>query len=388
MLKKLLSVVAGALLALPVFSAELRPDHPDSYTVRRGDTLWDISAKFLKSPWYWPEIWHANPQVQNPHLIYPGDVLSLVYIDGKPYLVNEGGPKVRRESLEDATPPIPLSDIRQFLERPRMLTEQEWKAAPYVVSMEDRHLVGAPTKVTYVRQMTAPAGTRFAVARPTMVYRDVPTSPFSNKEIERQADEWRNETSKTVTGSIRSFWKDVWYGRNTKVLGYEMMEIGTVEIVQAGDPASAYIRYADEEIKTGDILVPIVDKPFDFEFYPQAPKSVPENMRVLAFTDALAYTGTNQVVVLNRGAKSNVANGNVFSIYNPGRRVRDEVMYGRDTADVRTVFNKDKANVTLPDEFVGHVMVFRTFDEVSYGLLIDGVRPVSLGDHLRMPVDR
>ena len=389
MLKKLLSVVAAALLALPVLAVELKPDHPESYTVKRGDTLWDISAKFLNTPWNWPEIWHANPQVQNPHLIYPGDVLSLIYIDGKPFLVaSDGGPQIRRESAAEAVRAIPLSAIRQFLDRPRMLTENEWRAAPYIVGMEENRLLAVNNQLAYVRQMNAPVGTKFAVARPTVVYRDVPKGyPWQKNNHERRADSWRNESSKTIGGGMSWLWHDWLYEKNTRILGYELLEIGTAELVSSGDPATTYVRYVDQEIKKGDLLLPIINKPFDYEFIPHPPKKVPENMRVLAFTDAAFAAGTSQVVVLSRGAEDGVDSGQTYAIFTPGATIRDEVRYGRNKNDLRTAFRPGKADVTLPDEFVAHVMVFRTFDQVSYGLLMDGIKPVHLGDMLRMPVE-
>jgi hypothetical protein len=388
MLKKLLSVVAAAMLALPAFAVELRADHPESYTVKRGDTLWDISGKFLRSPWNWPEIWHANPQVQNPHLIYPGDVLSLIYIDGKPYLVSDSGPKIRREAADEAVRAIPLSAIRQFLDRPRLLTQDEWKAAPYVVGMEENRLLSTSNQLAYVRQMSAPVGTKFAVARPTVVYRDVPkTYPWDKNNRERRADSWKNEESKTIGGGMNWLWHDWLYEKNTTILGYELLEVGTAELVSSGDPATAYVHYVDEEIRKGDVLLPVINKPFDYEFIPHAPKSVPENMRVLAFTDAFYAAGTSQVVVLSRGMKEGVETGQSYSIYSPGETIRDEVKYGREANDLRTVFRPSKAMVTLPEEFAGHVMIFRTFDHISYGLLMDGVKPVHLGDTLHMPIE-
>lgn len=390
MLKKLLSVVAAAMLALPAFAVELRADHPESYTVKRGDTLWDISAKFLKSPWNWPEIWHANPQIENPHLIYPGDVLSLVYIDGKPYLVAaESGPRIRRESAEEAVRAIPLASIRQFLERARLMNKDEWQAAPYVIGLEENRRLGVNGQLAYVRQLDAPVGTRYAIARPSMVYRDVPKDYFWQKNNrERRASPWKNENGKTIAGGMNWLWYDWLYEKNTTVLGYEAYEVGTAEVVSEGDPASIFVKYVDQEIKKGDILLPIVDNPFDYEYVPHAPKSVPEGMRVLAFTeDAMNAVGPAQVVVLSRGAEQGVENGHTYSIFTPGETVRDTVRYSRDGEDLRTVFKPSKEKVTLPEEFIGHVMIFRTFDEISYGLIMDGVRPVHLGDNLRMPVE-
>ena len=123
-IKKLFAMVFALLLAGQIFATDvvLNPEHPDQYVVVKGDTLWDISAMFLRDPWLWPEVWHVNPQIENPHLIYPGDILTLVYIDGKPQLRLSRGdlklsPRIRVESLDNAIPTIPLDAIKQFLTR-------------------------------------------------------------------------------------------------------------------------------------------------------------------------------------------------------------------------------------------------------------------------------
>ena len=142
MLKKLLSVSAAALLTLASYVAavELRDDHPDTYTVQKGDTLWDIAARFLNEPWLWPEIWQANPQVENPHLIYPGDVLSLAYLGGRPTLVKKS-PAVRR--MDSAIDALPLSEIEAFLEKAHVFDEDPSDRLPYVVALEENRLRGA-----------------------------------------------------------------------------------------------------------------------------------------------------------------------------------------------------------------------------------------------------
>jgi len=143
------------------------------------------------------------------------------------------------------------------------------------------------------------------------------------------------------------------------------------------------VRYTDMEIKAGDLVMPASSLPFDLTFMPHPPKTEPDNMRVIALAGAaLAAVGPHQVVTLSRGGQDGVENGQVYALYHPGDLIRDRVSYP-DSHDVRTVFSDKKAQVQLPDEYVAHVMVFRTFDRVSYGLIMDGVRPVGLYDRAR-----
>jgi hypothetical protein len=183
MLKRMLAVVAGVLLVTSGFAAEpeLRDDHPQTYTVVRGDTLWDISARFLRSPWLWPEIWQANSQIENPHLIYPGDVISLVYVDGQPRLLRGGrpdvvklSPRVRSSGPREAITAIPLNRIRPFLEKMRVLTDADAKGLPYVVSAEESRLMSVPGQVVYVRGLDARPGDEVDVVRPTVIYLTCP----------------------------------------------------------------------------------------------------------------------------------------------------------------------------------------------------------------------
>ena len=171
MLKRTLAVLAGILFSASVFALDaddLRPDHPDSYTVVQGDTLWDIAGRFLNNPWQWPEIWQANDQIKNPHLIYPGDVISLIYVDGKPMLTrglagqrpsNEKlSPRVRDMGGRRAVGPIPLDELRPFLEHTRVLTEADADALPYVVGNEETRLRTTDLGLVYVRGIDARPG--------------------------------------------------------------------------------------------------------------------------------------------------------------------------------------------------------------------------------------
>src|SRR5687767_11274897 len=195
MLKRILAVVAGFVVAVAVFAADvvLREDHPDVYVVQKGDTLWDISARFLKAPWLWPEIWQANPQVENPHLIYPGDRLTLVYQDGRPVVRHdEFGPRVRREKLDDAITTVALSDVQAFLEKPRILDISEIEGMPYVVALEEDRLRSTTGQVAYVRGLDVAPGTQVFVLRPTFAYYDVSRPDDNRREIRRpnRRHEW------------------------------------------------------------------------------------------------------------------------------------------------------------------------------------------------------
>jgi len=166
-------------------------------------------------------------------------------------------------------------------------------------------------------------------------------------------------------------------------IGYEMMQFGTVQVTKAGEPTSALIMNSDYEVRPGDYVLPLDDKPFDFQYFPHPPKQVPPDMRVIAFTDALNTVGRYQVVALSRGSADGVANGQTFSIFTPGHTVRDRTDYPE--GSWHAFFHRDEAKVNLPEEYIGHVMIFRTFDRVSYGLIMDGVRPVHLDDLLYAP---
>ena len=167
--------LALALLATAVYADQvvLKDGHPDRYVVVKGDTLWDISERFLDSPWLWPEIWYVNPQIENPHLIYPGDIINLVYVDGKPQLRVQRGkgtyklsPQARVERLDKAIPTIPIDAIQQFLTQPLVADQSTLENAAYVVSSADEHLiVGAGDRI-YVRGSAEDDGDRYHVFRP------------------------------------------------------------------------------------------------------------------------------------------------------------------------------------------------------------------------------
>jgi len=381
MLKKLLSVSAGLLLTLTVYAATVdwADNHPDRYVVKKGDTLWDISARFLRKPWLWPEIWQDNSQVKNPHLIYPGDELV---ISGRHLGRGAFGPHARATGYDEAIPPIPLSALKQWLKNTRVVGEDEYRDAPHVVGIEENQLRGSPGQLVYVRGLNAQPGTKLALVRPSGRYYDMPPEDDGRpREVYRQAKDdfhdrrpdilWRHGPNEfTLSGNVR-------------FLGYEMRDFGVVQVTRSGDVSSALVINSDFEVKAGDYVLPIDPRPYDDQYVPHSPTKVPENMRVIAFSDALDAVGPRQVVALSRGSEDGIENGQTFSIYHDGEEVADETDYPQ--GRTKRFFHPGDAHVKLPPEFVGHVMVFRTFQRVSYGLVMDAVKPVHEADFLFDP---
>lgn len=374
MIRKSIGLLAGMLVTVAVYAAgaQLRADHPDTYTVRKGDTLWGISARFLSKPWLWPEIWQANPQVQNPHLIYPGDVLNLSFING-PRLGLQ--PRVRTEG--EAIPAIPLSELRMFLKDLRVMNSNEVNDSPYVVGFEEARLRGAVGQNIYVRNLKGDPGQRWAIVRPSHVFRGFKEDDHSDPGNGIVGHDIDSDVSMVNGPWKEDFRNDGHYGRGND-LGVEVAVIGTAETLRTGDPSTLLLLDSTQEIRKGDRVMPIDDKPYDAYYYPHAPKTVADNARVIAFADAMDAVGPRQVVALSIGAKDGAENGQTYSIFQPGENIHDDV--------ASNSWNRGVGKrVTLPDEFIGHVMVFRTFDRVSYGLVMDGLRPVHKGDRLALP---
>ena len=389
MIRKLFVLLAGMLVTVAVYAAgaQLRANHPDSYVVRRGDTLWDISAKFLSKPWLWPEIWQANPQVRNPHLIYPGDVLNLSFING-PRLGLE--PSVHREG--EAVPAIPLSELKIFLKDMRVMDSSAVSSAPYVVGLEEARLAGTVGQNIYVRGLQGEPGQRWAIVRPTHILRgfdqdDPGKADLVGHTLDSDASMVEDPPWREDTNNYGHYGGDASLGVETSDghhlsrgadLGVEVSVIGTAETLRMGDPSTLLLLDSTVEIRSGDRVMPLDDAPYDPYFYPHAPKSVPADAKVIGFADAMDAVGSRQVVLLSVGAKDGVDNGQTYSIYEPGEAIHDDVASSSWHRGVGKM-------VQLPDEYVGHVMVFRTFNRVSYGLVMDSLRPVHVGGRLRAP---
>ncbi len=372
MLKRLLAVFTATFIALAgiAFAAELRQDHPSTYVVRKGDTLWDISARFLKKPWLWPEIWQANPQVKNPHLIYPGDVLSLVYVGGRPYV---SGPQVHTGEPVNT---IPLGDIEAFLKE--LTVVDNATSLPYVIGLEEDRLRSAGGQVVYVRGMSNPQpGQIVQLARPMQEYYRGKNFSFAsdlNFRGERWDTGWGQHWA-AGTGGVR---QNTPKGKRS-LLGVELAKMGLGEITQVqGEIAVVVLQGNGTEVREGDRVLPAETAPYDASFMPSAPTSIRADARILSITDALRYSGPRNVIALSVGSEDGVKNGTTFSLWHDGAFRPDNVKY-------KNAFKAKKDGLAMPDDFLGHAMVFRTFNKVSYALIMDGIRPAQVGDLLKHP---
>jgi len=363
--------------------SELAPNAPDSYVVKRGDTLWGISKLFLRSPWRWPELWGMNlEEILNPHLIFPGQTLYLEKIDGRARLVNgrpsgdgtaaladpQGSaststeigtvrlsPRVRQEPASNPLTTLQTSAIEPFLAEPLIVEENELTAAPRIV---------------------AAAESRVVMARGDRVYARGPaTAPLMDDQQKVKIYRvFRNATAL----------KDPDSG---EVLGYQAEFLGKAALVRSesteellggnGDkrsnpiPATIDILSAKSEMQVGDRMVPETEREF-LNFVPRVPNNFTSGRIVSVYGSAVVYASQNQVVVINRGRRDGMESGHVLAILKDGERLAD-------TTDA------SRPMLKLPNERNGLLMVFRTFEKLSYGLILDITDGVRVGDRLALP---
>ena len=374
------TMLAAALLTVATYAAavELRGDHPESYVVKRGDTLWDIAGRFLQKPWLWPEIWQANPQIKNPHLIYPGDVISLAYLDRVAASI-QAGPRT-----DGPVNAVSLSEVEPFLKDLRMVESLD--GLPYVVGLEEDRMRSSHGQVAYIRGLDGVApGQRYLVVRPEKRYRFVDRSGYCCDRFQSEDLDARGEPMRDA----ETYWSNVVFpDKGNEFLGYELMtqSTGTVTRSDMGGEMAATLLLDSEgrEVRVGDRLVPVEAQPYDLQFFPHPPKQEQEygRLQVMAVSDMLTSGGPHDVIAISGGSAQGIDNGTVFSIWRRGNSVTDRVKSGLDRDEDVTLF---ESKVRLPNEFAGHAMVFRTFDKVSYALVMSAVKPARVGYELKHP---
>ena len=390
MIRRLVYPALAAIMLTGVVVAQdvsVRSDHPDQYVVVKGDTLWDISGRFLDKPWQWPAIWHANPQIENPHLIYPGDVVSLVYIDGVPQLrLRRSGsdtvklsPTVRVTERTDAIKAVPFKSIEPFIKNIRVVSPEEFENLPYIVANTEDRITATYTDQTYGRGLDAVVGEEYVVARLSNIYDSFGDPPEIRRV--RPKEHWKQVPNVWDRQEDRFNTVSPWHRRPKNPVGYELVEVSRVRVAQAGEISVLDIIRDRAEITPGDFILPVSNQGYESTFYPQAMDTVPEGLRVLATSGTKSGVGIHQIVSINGGSNQGLKPGHVFSAFRKGEVVQDRTGFRHGS------FSKE-AEVRLPEVYDGLVMVFRTFGDISYGMVMSGSRVVMEFDNLKHPDER
>ena len=339
---KLVSLTLGLLFSCCVLAADeiaVNPAHPDRYVVVKGDTLWDISARFLRDPWFWPDVWYVNPQIENPHLIYPGDVLVLSFINGRPRLSLERGsnvrlsPSVRSVPLDEAIPAIPVDAIRPFLTRTFVLDSDTLDSAPYVVSFGEDHVVGSTDHLAYIRSIQSAEDTHFEVVRPAEPLKDADTGD---------------------------------------ILGFNAQFVGNAQLRRTGDPATVMLTSMELETLIGDRLLVVPEDISLTTFHPKAPDRE-INGSIIKVLNGVENIGQYDIVILDKGEQDGLTRGDVLTVMHRGGVIRD------------IVTDNPNKQVVLPNEPAGKLMVFRTFPRVSFALIMRATRAIHVLDRVVNP---
>ena len=348
---------AGATAAAPAAPpADTRgmvnPSAPKHYTVKRGDTLWGIASMYLRDPWLWPEVWILNPQIPNPHLIYPGDTLALAYgADGRPQVsLEQAGavrldPRLRNSALDSAIPTIPYSAIAAFLSRPTVVTADEMRHAPYVLAFRDKHEIAGAGIEVYIRNLPAAENARFAIVHVGNELRDPDDG---------------------------------------KVVGYEGIYTATALVQRPGDPAKALLIDTARETLRGDRLLSADASETPVTFALRAPASDVHG-RIIDVVGGTELAGQYAVVVINRGKRHGLEPGNVLAVDQAGDVVRDLYRGGKTIGDTNGLGTSFAPRVRLPDERNGTLLVFKVFDRVSFGLIVGASDTIHVADVVRNP---
>lgn len=356
--KKMLTgsvMVATLLSAIPAQADNPPPtfkaDAPNRYVVKKGDTLWHISGRYLESPARWREIWATNPQIKNPHLIYPGDILILCVIRGETMVGIDTGegcagvekhvtgqvtqtPSVVVTDVANSIPAIPLSTIRHWLDKTVIVDPTNYEATPYVLASKNRNLLTAEGDKIYVKGVPLIVGQRYGVYREGQPYVD----PLTNQ-----------------------------------VMGLEVTQVAlgiVTDVTSNGISSLQLLKNYDKEVREGDrVFVELGN--FVPPVFNLRPAQVSRGGRILRVMDSINYAGQGSVVSINLGALQGANPGDVLTVYRSGALVRD--------------IRDDDATVRLPSEPAGNVMIFKTFDNISYAYVLDSTVPLDVGDKLLPP---
>jgi hypothetical protein len=330
--------------------------------------LWSISGKFLQHPWQWPTLWSQNAQIKNPNLIYPGDTIYFAMVNGKPQLSLSRNPQqlqvqqpdtcilkeadfkngrkdfaltkdgkvkpcIRESEIEQPIKLIPYHQIAKYLSSPKIVAENELSHTPYVVDVANQHLVAGPGDTVYVRSIMQPDSSEY------MIYR------AGNTLIDADTKE---------------------------ILGYEAKYIALATLNQTGDPATLTITEVNSEVRTGDRVMPKFEDALSLNYFARPPEQ-PIKASIISVLGGVSQIGVDNVVVIDKGSRDGLLAGHELDIYQNAGTARDP--YSEIKSDV----------VRLPNHLAGMLMVFRTFDRVSYALVMEAQYPLHVLDRVQTP---
>ena len=355
----------------PVETVVYQPEYPEIYIVQEGDTLWDISSVFLRDPWHWPEIWFKNPQVENPHLIFPGDQLAIIYIGGakmvqvvrrgedgqlttttgttgitgtsgtRPAIDGTTGikivklsPSIRSEGIDSSIPSIPIDKIQHLLSRPRLFSKEELDGAAYVISSVDTHLINSTNDTLYVRKLDTSTGNgRYQIFRPSIPLYDPVTD---------------------------------------ELLGYQALYAGEAKLILGGDPATVLVTNSEREILRNDKIMPIDTINFERDFFPKPPATKVRGY-LITLLDAISMVGQYQTIAINLGARDGLGPGTILKIRRIGEVIPDKAE------------DDPRFTIKLPDRDVGMAMIIRSSEKLSYALVMSADQPIHISDYVESP---
>lgn len=345
---------AEAAPARNVNPPALKASAPNVYVVKKGDTLWDISKRFLKNPVRWPEIWASNKHVKNPHWIFPGDRLLMCDYQGRPIIGKDEGdgcegiisrylgstslqPQIRVESLNNTIPVIPLEHIKQWLERYTMMAPDSVQGTPYILGTADQRVLAGKGQKVYVRGNGLVVGQRYAV------YREAEPYVFTDAN------------GKKYTAALEL---------QQVASGIAVRSEGEVTTLELTDSYNAEVRRGDRVLAEYDPMLPTL-------FYPTNAESIVPGGQIVRVLGSIGTAARHSVVTLDRGTAHGVQTGHVFSVNQKGEVVTDP---------------KTKERVQLPGERIGQVMVFKAFDQLSYAYVLDSELPIKVGAGIQPPL--
>ncbi len=323
-------------------SLTLKSDAPERYTVKKGDTLWDISERYTDDAWQWPNIWYQNPQVADPHLIFPGDIIGLMAIGGemKVAVVERGmesrtvkmSPTARVEPIESAIPTIPMDAIMPFITNNRIVKAGELEGAPYILAAGGGRIMNGAGGEAYGRgDFSDGIANAYGIFRASKVYRDPLTE---------------------------------------EILGLEAMEIGLGNVLSnEKDMVKLDLVKTSQQVKEGDRLLTTENRKIVARFQPKAPDEYVDGF-IISVPGGVTQIGQYSMIVINKGTRDGVSEGAVLDIMKRGKIVRDRTKEER---------------VRLPAQKAGQLMVFRSYEKLSYALVVKATQSLSVGDQVRSP---